>query len=229
MIAGLRPVTRTVTPVRMRNERNSKTTAVEPSVVLKHVLRMLPVEMKASEAGSKSSGLPSFDTVRKPVQPGGPCELFGPDGVTVVAMGGGGPLSPSPATSRKPWTLLCARAVLTSAIVRFVSIGTSPLNSKIFVLYWIGRSSVEKDETNGTRGLWPKSWMPLLHCTTISASSGNSPNVGVSVSCVASTSCVRTNVVLMRRGGESAEPLPQVNGSLGVWSVSGKNGPCAYW
>ena len=72
MIAGLTPVMRTVTPLRMRHVRNSKTTADDPSARFLHVLRVVPVESSMSAGGSKSSGDPSFDTVKKPVHGDGP-------------------------------------------------------------------------------------------------------------------------------------------------------------
>src|SRR5262245_16441640 len=123
-IAAFLPRTRTVTPFFTWNERNSKTTAVEPSVELMHVLRVPPVSSTVSVAGSKSSGLPSFAWTVDVVQPTGPFELSGPEDCERFA-----PLSLSPAKSRKPCAFEIDRAVLTSPVLRLVRIGTSPSNS----------------------------------------------------------------------------------------------------
>jgi hypothetical protein len=229
MIAGFTPVSRTVTPLRMRNERYSKTTAAEPSVELRHVLRVAPVDRLTSFGGSKSSSAPSLAIGGIAAEHGPPPFTWpfavpGPDAEVRLPNG---PLSPSPATSRKPVTRLDDRAVSSSAVVFPVSAATSGPNSSASARVCSGRSSVVNANAYDGSGLPPKSVTVLSSRTTIKALSGHSPNRGTMRSRVASVVCVNSWSHRIVRAGTVGVPLPHVLGSPGVWSVSGANGPVA--
>src|SRR5207244_1443643 len=151
-------------------------------------------------------------------QPGGPFELSGPAGIVRLD-----PLSPSPANSRNPCTFEADRDEFTSAVVCPATIGTSPLNSNVFVSVWSGRFSVTNPNEYGVSGFPPKSFTPSLTSTPSSASSGNSPNTGFIVRLVDRNSC--TTPVAAAPGGGLVGYAPSpgtvdvtVGAADGIWS-----------